>query len=201
MNKEQFLFRLHGGLAVLPPETRRELMADYEDHFRSGLEHGKSEEEIAFELGSPEELAQEALEMQTKSDARSDRPSSGRMETSPPDFAFAGAARKERSSFSVVRFVMLIFANLIAIPLWAAAWALIAGIAAVVLALLASPLLLAVDFVLNQDWKIAQFYVALLMLGVGILIAGPFLRLVRFAARSMRRYALWNTRFVMRRIR
>ncbi len=201
MNKEQFLFRLHGALAALPPETRRELMADYEDHFRSGLEHGKSEEEIAFELGSPEELAQEALEMQPRSDTRSDRPSSARTEASLSDLAFTGAMRNKRSSFSIVRFVMLVFANLIAIPLWAAAWALIAGIAAVVLSLLASPLLLVVDFLLNQDWKIAQFYVALLMLGVGILIAGPFLRLVRFAARSIGRYALWNTRFVMRRIR
>lgn len=199
MNKEQFLFRLHGGLAALPPQTRKELMADYEDHFRSGLEHGKSEEEIAFELGSPEELAQEALEFQPKSDGRVHRAASTPTDAPSSGFVFANTVPQRRASFSLVRLVMLVFWNLIAVPLWAAAWALAAGLAAVVLALLASPLLFAVDFMLNQDWNTAQFYAVLLMLGVGILVVGPFLQLLRFTLRSMGRYVLWNTRFVMGR--
>lgn len=199
MNKEQFLFRLHGGLAALPPQTRKELMADYEDHFRSGLEHGKSEEEIAFELGSPEELAQEALEFQPKSDGRVRPAASAHTDTPPSDFVFANTASQRRASFSLVRLVMLVFWNMIAVPLWAAAWALAAGLAAVVLALLASPLLFAADSVLNQDWNTAQFYAVLLMLGVGMLVVGPFLKLLRFTLRSMGRYVLWNARFVMGR--
>ncbi len=199
MNKEQFLLRLYGGLSALPPETRRELIADYEDHFRSGLEHGKSEEEIAFELGSPEELAQEALELQPKSSERARRNPAEAAEFSAPRTTFAEPEpyRAKQASFSVVRLVMLVFWNLIAIPLWAAAWALAAGLAAVVLACLASPLLFAADFALTNTWNTSQFYAMLLLLGIGILISGPFLRLLRTLAFSMKNYALWNARFVM----
>ncbi|OWA33739.1 hypothetical protein B9G55_20600 [Saccharibacillus sp. O16] len=201
MNKEQFLLRLNGGLAVLPTETRRELMADYEDHFRSGLEHGKSEEEIAFELGSPEELAQEALELQLQSGERV------RRETAEsPAFSPRQTYRNEpqpqpekRAALSVVRLIMLLFWNLIAIPLWAAGWALVAGLAALVLACLASPLLFAADLALNNVWNTAEFYAVLLLLGIGILAAAPFLRLLRALARSMVGYAKWNARFAMGR--
>ncbi|WP_179218800.1 DUF1700 domain-containing protein [Saccharibacillus sp. O23] len=199
MNKEQFLFRLQKGLAVLPSETRKELMADYEDHFRSGLEHGKSEEEIAFELGSPEELAQEALELQPKTDGHAERAATARADVPSSGIVSSNAGPKRQASFSFVRLVLSVLWNLIAVPLWVSAWALAAGLAAVVLALLASPLLFAADFALNRDWNTAQFYAVLLMLGIGIWVVGPFLDLLRFVARSTGRYALWNARFVMGR--
>ena len=41
------------------------------------------------------------------------------------------------------------------------------------------------------------FSVIMLLLGIGILISGPFLRLLRTLAFSMKNYALWNARFVM----
>ncbi|WP_235439862.1 DUF1700 domain-containing protein [Paenibacillus sp. DMB20] len=61
MNKKQFLSILETRLAPLHPEERRELIGDVEAHFDFGLQNGRSEEEIARELGDPFEVAREAL--------------------------------------------------------------------------------------------------------------------------------------------
>ena len=53
MNREQFLARLGKALGGLSAAEKREILADYEEHFRSGLAEGRSEEEIARALGSP----------------------------------------------------------------------------------------------------------------------------------------------------
>lgn len=53
MNREQFLARLGKALGGLSATEKREILADYEEHFRSGLAEGRSEEEIARALGSP----------------------------------------------------------------------------------------------------------------------------------------------------
>ncbi|NGZ75531.1 DUF1700 domain-containing protein [Saccharibacillus alkalitolerans] len=192
MNKEQFMLRLSGGLSALPPEMRKELLADYEDHFRSGLEHGKSEEEIAFELGSPEELAQEALAL---------RPAAASY-PGPEAASHVGGTRaetKRKSSFSPVRLIMLLFWSLLAIPAWLVAWSFAVALGAFVLASLASPLLFAADLLINRTGNTAEFFAVLLLLGIGMLTVGPFLKLIRLLAAAARRYAVWNVTFIMGR--
>lgn len=54
MNKEQFLYKLEGLLQSFSSEERRDILYDYEEHFRIGIEEGKSEENIAKELGNPQ---------------------------------------------------------------------------------------------------------------------------------------------------
>ncbi|EFS04144.1 conserved hypothetical protein, partial [Listeria seeligeri FSL S4-171] len=57
MNKQDFLNELNQRLELLDPRERRELLSDYQEHFRNGLAEGKSEEQIVFDLGTPEEIA------------------------------------------------------------------------------------------------------------------------------------------------
>lgn len=57
MGKHEFMARLYNALKNLTPQEREDILNDYEEHFRIGLEMGKSEAEIADSLGSPEELA------------------------------------------------------------------------------------------------------------------------------------------------
>lgn len=57
MRKADFLDRLRNALAGLPSETVDEILADFDEHFRVGLASGRPEEEIALELGIPEDLA------------------------------------------------------------------------------------------------------------------------------------------------
>jgi len=56
MNKEQFLNQLRRSLSGIPEQEKKEILYDYEEHFRSGLENGQEEAEIARSLGNPRVL-------------------------------------------------------------------------------------------------------------------------------------------------
>ena len=47
MNKEHFLVQLRRSLSGIPEEEKKDILYDYEEHFRSGRENGQEEEEIA----------------------------------------------------------------------------------------------------------------------------------------------------------
>lgn len=57
MNKDEFITTLKKELHGLPPSEIEEILYDYEEHFQIGLSKGKSEEEIAKELGNPKIIA------------------------------------------------------------------------------------------------------------------------------------------------
>lgn len=59
MNKKQFLNELDSYLQKLPSSERQEILQDFEEHFAIGMEEGKTEEEIAKSLGSPQQIAKE----------------------------------------------------------------------------------------------------------------------------------------------
>lgn len=54
--KQEFLDRLKASIGALPIQDQGDILNDYEEHFRIGMENGKTEAEIADSLGSPEEL-------------------------------------------------------------------------------------------------------------------------------------------------
>ncbi len=54
--KQEFLDRLKASIGALPAQDQADILNDYEEHFRIGMENGKTEAEIADSLGSPEEL-------------------------------------------------------------------------------------------------------------------------------------------------
>ena len=53
MTKAQFLAELKRSLGALSEPEKQDILYDYEEHFRIGLDEGKSEEEIARALGNP----------------------------------------------------------------------------------------------------------------------------------------------------
>lgn len=59
MNREQFLKTLEASLAAFTEEERKDILYDYEEHIRIGLESGKTEDELIEELGSPEDIARQ----------------------------------------------------------------------------------------------------------------------------------------------
>jgi uncharacterized membrane protein len=56
MNKKEFLKKLK---RLLPANDQKEIIADYEEHFNTGISEGKTEEEIASDLGTPTDVAKE----------------------------------------------------------------------------------------------------------------------------------------------
>ncbi|ESQ86179.1 hypothetical protein AEAC466_03010 [Asticcacaulis sp. AC466] len=59
MTRIEFLDKLCQGLRGLPPATLKEIMADYEAHFKDAAAAGRNESEVAEALGDPTRLARE----------------------------------------------------------------------------------------------------------------------------------------------
>lgn len=59
MNKEEYLKKLTKLVKKFPKEDREDILSDYEEHFRIGVEKGRSEEEISKALGDPETVAKQ----------------------------------------------------------------------------------------------------------------------------------------------
>jgi len=63
MNKREFLIELENALSGRLSESDiREITSDYGDIFENGADNGKSEEDVAAELGSPAKIARTILE-------------------------------------------------------------------------------------------------------------------------------------------
>lgn len=63
MNKKEFLSELENALdGKLPPSDIREITSDYGDIFDNSVAAGKSEEEVANEIGSPAKIARTIME-------------------------------------------------------------------------------------------------------------------------------------------
>ena len=60
--EQEFLDRLKASISSLPLQDQADILNDYEEHFRIGMENGKTEAEIADSLGSPEELGASFVE-------------------------------------------------------------------------------------------------------------------------------------------
>jgi len=60
MNKKEFLGRLSELIEDIPEEEKKDILFDYEEHFRIGLEKGRKEEEIAASLGDPKVIAKQS---------------------------------------------------------------------------------------------------------------------------------------------
>ena len=57
MNKKEFLAILRANLSGMDANTIKDILYDYEEHFRIGLENNKTEEEISKAPGNPVQIA------------------------------------------------------------------------------------------------------------------------------------------------
>lgn len=57
MNRDKFIKILRKELSGIPREDIEDIVYDYEEHFEIGIHKGKTEEEIARELGNPKNIA------------------------------------------------------------------------------------------------------------------------------------------------
>ena len=62
MKKDEFFAQLRTAFAGMDEELLTDILGDYENHFKEGMENGKSEEEICEELGNVEEIRQAFLD-------------------------------------------------------------------------------------------------------------------------------------------
>ncbi|NLT11278.1 MAG: DUF1700 domain-containing protein [Clostridiaceae bacterium] len=68
MNRAEYMDQLKSALAGLNQNDISDICSDFEEHFDIGLSEGKSESDIALELGSPKEVAMTYLNRDDKDD-------------------------------------------------------------------------------------------------------------------------------------
>ena len=78
MNKQAFMSQLKRNLMPLKQSARQEILADFEEHFNDGAKSGKTDAQVAKELGDPKQLAQQYLTTVQKEEKTSVPESVGR---------------------------------------------------------------------------------------------------------------------------
>jgi uncharacterized membrane protein len=193
MSKERFLEDLKRSLGGIPEAERREVLADYDEHFRMGALEGKSEEQIAQALGNPRVIGKSFT--------------IDSMLEEPKDGAGVKAASVMRAVFASISLtffnVIFVLGPLLGlvgvmIGLWAAAVSLpIAGVASVV-----SPL---AALIVPRFFTLAGMNAAFLISagigisGLGLLAVIGMWGLTRLFIRMVAAYVRFNARIVMRR--
>jgi uncharacterized membrane protein len=112
MNKEQFMKTLDETLNSFTWQEKKEIMYDYEEHFRIGLENGKTEEELIEELGDPRSIADQyktASSSETQGNIQPVYSSYNNGSTSYRETS----SRAENVSISVIAVISLLIFNLI----------------------------------------------------------------------------------------
>lgn len=199
MNKSEFMSQLQAHLSALPPEEVIELMEDYESHFAFALQSGKTEAEIAAELGDPAEIAKEALgnRFASQDPVYWFNPGSG-AQNPPPAMApgpVPSNLAKRRSYFTTMMVCIgLFFLNLMVIPLLMSLWSVLVSLAASALAGVLSPVLFVLEYVTHGEIHPAKGFSTLVMVGLGILL---FI-LSRYVFKGLllmsKSYLRWNVR-------
>lgn len=190
MNRLEFMTMMKKGLYPLEAQERNELLNDYEQHFEMGLSEGKSEKEIALELGNPDDLIKEVL-----GDRYAPSPDEELGSYHGANYSSAPLPKASRGVTS--RFftaIGLVLLNLIlALPILATIWALWVSFAAVSVAGLIAPVLALLDFIfIEKQVVLPELFVSITLFGVGILVGILTLPLMKKLARWTAGYFNWN---------
>ncbi len=193
MTREAFVTELARSLGRMPEADRKEILYDYEEHFRMGIADGKNEEEIARALGNPRVLGKSFA-----IDAMLEAPASGTGVTAGSVMR-AVFASMSLTIFNVI-FVLGPFLGLVGvmIGLWAAAVSLpLAGlgtflspIAALILPRYVSLAGMNAAFILFAGIGVA---------GLGVLAVIGMWKLSRLFVLMIAAYVRFNARIVTRR--
>jgi uncharacterized membrane protein len=191
MKKKDFLVELGKALGRLPEAEKADILSDYDEHFRAGMDSGRPEEAIAEALGNPRVLGRSFL-IESMIDAGTRKGSA------------ASVLRAVFASLGLGMLNLLVvlapFAVFIAVivSLWATAAGLsLSGIAAIVV-FLARPGM--VQFV-SSDLLNAVFVLAgsLGVSALGLLALFAMWHLSRWFIFAVARYVQFNVRIVTSR--
>lgn len=155
MTKQEFMRKLDEALARLESGERKEILADFEEHFAGGAASGKAEQEVAEELGDPAALAAQYTD--------------GLPEPAQPIKASGVAAG------ALASIALLLFDAMIAIPIiaavfavWVSLWAAAVALFATALACMAAPFIF-MPYVTNALVGVGSFMIGISLLALSAL--------------------------------
>ncbi|KGL39128.1 hypothetical protein BMT55_01140 [Listeria newyorkensis] len=158
MDKTQFLDELALKLAGLDSEERQEILADYMEHFAAGETSGKTEQEIVFDLGSPDEIARDIL--------------AGRGESLPEEPYYVprpSQPKKRGAGFKTGVFLAMLIPNLVVYSLLLSFWGVVAGFIGSTVGFFLTPFGFILDAVLNQAFEWYKFFGTIGIVGLGFI--------------------------------
>jgi len=184
MNKAQFLTQLKNHLQEIPEKDRNELIEDYVSHFEFGMQDGKSEEDIVRELGSPEELAFDAINEFKRT-----------QEVTPKIAVKAPSSKTPRTIFSIIGLFLLNFVCAV-IPLFLSIWAAWLSLFVAFAIGVLSPVAAIIDFSLYSYFSPSKLFASLVMSGISIFAVYGVVYIGKFLARVTMSYIKWNMKII-----
>ncbi|WP_449354329.1 HAAS signaling domain-containing protein [Virgibacillus natechei] len=179
MNKEQFIKRLDAALKKLPEAERLDILQDFQEHFAIGKEEGKSEEQIADSLGSPNQIAKELLATY-----------------------YLEKVDNVSTTGNILRAVWAViglgFFNLVIVlgPFIALVSVLLTGWVLAV-SFIATPLMVIVNLAVYPDsFQYFDLFFSIALAGLGLLIAIGMVYATRFVSNGFVRYLNYNVKLV-----
>lgn len=179
MNREQFMRSLERNLKKLRQEERQDILQDFAEHFDIGIENGKTEEEIAASLGSPQQIAKELLAQHYIKEAES-------------TYSAGNILKAAWASLSLGFFNFTIVLG----PL-VALFALVFSGWVIGITFLAAPLLVVFKLIVHTEaFHIFDLFISLTMCGLGILISLGMMYVSRMVFQWFARYLRFNIKLV-----
>ena len=189
MNKNEYLNSLKSYLKNLPDDEIRKILLDYEEHFIIGREKGRTEDEIADELGTPREVADSILQ---SIGAEAPPPQKQAMETAPVDTTRRTLILLLLIGLNFV-FVLPFFMGIVGFlfGIFAAGAGVAVGGAGVLLGL---PIAFFIPGFIPGILTTVSFGIGLISLGVLIVLLG--IVLTKLLYRGVSIYIAWNRKLV-----
>ncbi|MBY7142701.1 DUF1700 domain-containing protein [Virgibacillus sp. NKC19-3] len=179
MNEEQFLKKMDVALKKLPDAERLDMLNDFREHFAIGKEEGKTEEEIANNLGTPNQIAKELLATYYLEKV--------------DDVSTTGNILR-----AVWAVIGLGFFNLVIVlgPFIALVVVLLTGWVSAV-AFIATPLMVVANLAIYPDsFQYFDLFFSIALAGLGLLLAIGMVYATRFISTGFVRYLNYNVKLV-----
>ncbi|GGB52521.1 DUF1700 domain-containing protein [Virgibacillus dakarensis] len=179
MTEKQFMDQLNASLKKLSTEEKQDILQDYQEHFAIGKAEGKTEEQIADALGSPNKIARELLAMY-------------HLEKAETNVTAGNMFRAVWAGIGLGFFNLIIvlgpFIALLAVV--AAGWV-------IGLAFSLSPLLVLINVVIYPgSFVLFDLFASIALCGLGLLITIGMYHLTNILTRGFIRYLKLNTSLV-----
>lgn len=175
MNKKQFVNILREQLRPLAETERQDLLQDYEAHFEAGMQMGKTEEEIAQDLGDPMELARDILGERFEY-----------VRFSPKSEHNSSPARK------ILVAISLVFLNLVAVPFGIAAWGIWFSLTVCAVLFILTPIISLADVILYGNSALVKVFLSMVLAGIGIFLGLGMAKTWSVLKHTTIRYVHWN---------
>lgn len=212
MNRYQYLEQLDRMLSSLPYDQRREIMYDYEEHFKEAMADGQDEESIIERLGPPEKVASQyatvlaPIDTKEKSEKKPESFNENRAQqtkTLPPNKPNLNEPRGNSSAGKFIIAMFLIMFNfLFVIWLYIGHWCVLFGLTLTgIVLVVAGIVVIAASFVtipisIPFQQPLLIFLTGLVLICVGGLMLIVLYYIIRLTCFVTAKYVKWNMHLV-----